>query len=62
MYNPTFIGIDGLESLPTVGKRTLDRFQTMFFPDGANVNLLSSRHSTTSAVLAYGGWRRERGT
>ena len=48
LYSPTLMGIDGLGSLPTVGKRTLDRFQDIAFPDGANVNLASNKHSTVS--------------
>lgn len=48
LYNATFIGIDGFGSSPTVGKRTFDKFQEIFFPDGANVYFASSKHSTAS--------------
>ena len=51
LYSPTIRGIIGFGLLPTVGKRTLERFQKTSFSDGSNVNLVRRRHRMTSVRL-----------
>ena len=48
LYSPTFIGKDGFMLVPTVGKRTPDKFHVIFLSEEAKVNLDNNRHRTTS--------------
>ena len=43
------MGSDGFVFVPTLGKRKLDMFQVMGFPDGSKVKFESSTQSTVSA-------------